>query len=189
VQTYWHARVNALYAPGGKGIFVTSRETELDAALGGLGVVFTKHEHQAVFTVGESEALHEEIAGAHTKNLFLKDEAGAFFLVTIPAEARANLKALPAVIGSRRLSFGKAEDMERLLGITPGSVTPLAAFNDAGGVVTVALDAALAAAEVVNVHPLRNTATVGMSGPDLVRALEAWGHAPIIAHIPVLEDK
>lgn len=189
MQTYWHVRVNALYAPGRKGRFVTSRETELDTALGELGVAFTKHEHQAVFTVGESEALHHAIAGAHTKNLFLKDEAGAFFLVTIPAEARANLKALPAVIGSRRLSFGKAEDMERLLGISPGSVTPLAAFNDAGRVVSVALDAALAAAETVNVHPLRNTATVGMSGPDLVRALEAWGHTPIIAQIPVLEDK
>lgn len=168
---------------------MTSRETEMDAALGELGVAFTKREHAAVFTVSESEALHHEIAGAHTKNLFRKDEAGAYFLVTIPAEARANLKALPAVIGSRRLSFGKAEDMERLLGITPGSVTPLAAFNDEGRVVTVALDAALAAAKTVNVHPLRNTATVGMSGPDLVRALEAWGHRPIIAPIPVLEEK
>jgi len=178
-----------MYAPLRKGWFVSSRETELDAALERLGAAFTKHEHEAVFTVSESEALHHEIAGAHTKNLFLKDEAGAFFLVTIPAEARANLKALPAVIGSRRLSFGKAEDMERLLGVTPGSVTPLAAFNDADGAVTVALDAALAAADIVNVHPLRNTATVGMSGSDLVRALQSWGHAPIIAHIPVLEDK
>lgn len=168
---------------------MTQAETKLEAALAALGIVFMKHEHDAVFTVGESEALHAEIAGAHTKNLFLKDEVGAFFLVTLPAEARANLKALPAVLGSRRLSFGKADAMARLLGITPGSVTPLAAFNDTRRAVTVALDAGLAAAAVVNVHPLRNTATVGMSGADLVRALEAWGHAPIIAAIPVLEDK
>nr|WP_184065484.1 prolyl-tRNA synthetase associated domain-containing protein [Sphingosinicella soli] len=162
---------------------------DLHGALAGLGISFTVHEHEAVFTVAESDDLHRRIAGAHTKNLFLKDEAGVFFLVTIPAEARANLKALPAVLGSRRLSFGKADDMERLLGITPGSVTPLAAFNDTARAVTVALDAGLAGAEAVNVHPLRNTATVGMSGPDLVRALIAWGHAPIIARIPVLEDK
>ncbi len=168
---------------------MSAAEDELYGALEALGIAWTAHEHQAVFTVAESDDLHHRIAGAHTKNLFLKDEAGAFFLVTIPAEARANLKALPAVLGSRRLSFGKAEDMVRLLGIEPGSVTPLAAFNDTGRVVTVALDAGLAAADIVNVHPLRNTATVGMSGPELVRALEAWEHAPIIAEIPVLEDK
>lgn len=164
-------------------------EAQLYRELHRLGIAWTSHEHAAVFTVDESASLHEKIAGAHTKNLFLKDEAGLHFLVTIPAEARANLKALPAVLGSRRLSFGKAEDMVRLLGITPGSVTPLAAMNDDEGRVSVALDARLAAAACVNVHPLRNTATIGMAGEALVRALTAWKHAPLIAEIPVLEGK
>lgn len=154
------------------------------AALSGLGIAWTLSEHAAVFTVEESADLHRDIAGAHTKNLFLKDAAGQYWLVTAPHEARVDLKALPAVIGSRKLSFGKADDMERLLGITPGSVTPLAAYNDRQSAVRVVVDARLAAQACVNVHPLRNTATLGLSGSGLLAALAAWGHPAIIVDLP-----
>ena len=105
--------------------------------------------------------------------------------MTVPAEARVDLKALPSAIGSKRISFGKAEDMERLLGITPGSVTPLAAINDADVAVKVVLDAAFEGR--INVHPLRNTATLGLTTIDLIRALRHWGHDPLIAPIPTVE--
>ena len=64
------------------------------------------------------------------------------------------------------------------------AVTPLAAMNDTGGAVTVVLDAALAVAALVNVHPLRNTATVALSGADLCRALDRWAHPAAISAIP-----
>ena len=73
--------------------------------------------------------------------------------------------------------------MERLFGISPGAVTPLAAINDVAGAVRVVIDADLAGAPQVNVHPLRNTATVGLAGLDLLRALAAWGHTAIVAAI------
>lgn len=159
-------------------------EEKLYADLTALGIAYDVVEHIAVFTVEESRAVDADIHGAHTKNLFLKDAGGQFWLVTVPAELRVDLKALPAAIGSKRVSFGKAEDMERLIGVTPGSVTPLAAIADMEGAVTVVLDAALARANRVNVHPLRNTATLGLSGGELVRALTHWGHSPLIADIP-----
>jgi Ala-tRNA(Pro) deacylase len=159
-------------------------EPGLLADLATLGIAFAAHEHPAVFTVAESSALDRDIPGAHTKNLFLKDTAGAFWLVTVPAQARVDLKALPAAIGCKRVSFAKAEDMERLLGIAPGSVTPLAMVNAVPGSVTVVLDAGLAAEERVNVHPLRNTATLGLAGADLLRLLRDWRHVPLVAEIP-----
>lgn len=149
-----------------------------------LGIAYERHEHIAVFTVEESRLVDADIPGAHTKNLFLKDAGGDFWLVTVPAEARVDLKALPKAIGCKRVSFGKAEDMERLIGIAPGSVTPLAMINAAPGSVTVVIDAGLAAAERVNVHPLRNTGTIGLRGSDILRALEFWGHRPMTAPIP-----
>lgn len=164
-------------------------EAGLLADLGVLAVPFAAHEHDAVFTVAESDAVHAAMPGAHTKNLFLKDAGGAYWLVTVPAEARVDLKALPAAIGSKRVSFGKAEDMERLLGIAPGSVTPLAAINAAAGSITVVLDAGLAASDPVNVHPLRNTATLGLAGAAILDLLRHWGHQPIIAPIPVQEPR
>lgn len=149
-----------------------------------LGIGWKMHEHGAVFTVEASAQLHQTIPGAHTKNLFLKDSGGQFWLVTAPHDARVDLKALPAVIGSKKLSFGKAEDMERLIGISPGSVTPLAAMNDRRGEVRIVLDSRLAAQARVNVHPLRNTATIGLSGSDLTAFLRAAGHDILIVEIP-----
>ncbi|MCL4672934.1 MAG: prolyl-tRNA synthetase associated domain-containing protein [Sphingomonadaceae bacterium] len=163
-------------------------EAGLLADLASLAIPFAAHEHAAVFTVEQSRRVDADIPGRHTKNLFLKDAGGEFWLVTVPAEARVDLKALPGAIGCKRVSFGKPDDMERLIGITPGSVTPLAMINAAPGTLTVVLDAGLAAAERINVHPLRNTGTLGLAGADVLRLLHHWGHAPLTAPIPVIQE-
>lgn len=162
-------------------------ESRLYADLIDLGIAHQVYEHEAVFTVEESASLHDEIPGAHVKNLFLKDAGGRFWLITVPAEKRVALKALPQAMGCKKVSFGNAEHMDRLLGVTPGSVTPVAAINDLSGEVTVVLDATLADVPLVNVHPLRNTASMALSGADLLRALRYWNHEPMIADIPALE--
>jgi Ala-tRNA(Pro) deacylase len=161
-----------------------SVEAPLLEELGSSGIAWSLHEHEAVFTVEASARLHREIAGLHTKNLFLKDAGGQFWIVTAPHDASVDLKALPGAIGSKKVSFGKAEDMQRLLGILPGSVTPLAAINDRAGLVKVVLDQRLAGTETVNVHPLRNTATLGLAGTDLVSFLTVIGRAPQVVQLP-----
>ena len=159
-------------------------EEGLLADLGVLAIPFAAYEHVAVFTVAESDAVNAAIPGAHTKNLFLKDAGGQFWVVTAPHDASIDLKALPAAIGAKKVSFGKAEAMEELLGVTPGSVTPLTAFNDTQGAVRFVIDARLAGADTVNVHPLRNTATLGLSGADLLAFLRLTGHEPVVAELP-----
>ncbi|ABC64371.1 prolyl-tRNA synthetase associated domain-containing protein [Erythrobacter litoralis] len=159
-------------------------EQGLYADLAALSIAHEVHEHSAVFTVEESRAIKAAIPGAHTKNLFLKDAGGAFRLVTVRAEIRVDLKGLPALLTSKRFSFGKAEAMERLIGVTPGSVTPLAMINAEPGSVHFALDAALAEAERINVHPLRNTATLGLAPGDLMRLMGEWGHEVTVINTP-----
>lgn len=159
-------------------------ESSLLDALDAAAIGWSLHEHEPVFTVEASVRLHQEIAGLHTKNLFLKDGAGQFWIVTAPHDASIDLKALPSAIGSKKVSFGKAEDMERLLDIQPGSVTPLAAFNDKAGEVKVVIDQRLAGPQTVNVHPLRNTATLSLAGTDLVRFLVATDHEPQVVLLP-----
>lgn len=163
-------------------------EARLYAALEARGIAFETVEHHPVFTVDESRELNARLPGAHSKNLFLRDNDGRFWLVTVPGEIRVDLKALPATLGSKRLSFGKADDLLRLLGLTPGSVTPLGAINDSGGAVRIAIDRTLAEARKVWVHPLRNTASIGLRGGDLVKALAGWNHDPQIADIPRLDE-
>ena len=147
------------------------------------------HEHRAMFTVEESRDIETDIPGEHTKNLFLKDAGGVFWLLTVPAEAQVDLKGLPAVIGCKRVSFGKPDDMARLIGVTPGSVTPLAMINAEPGTITLVLDERLAHRERVNVHPLRNTATVGLPGRDILALARHWGHEPCVAALPKKDDR
>ena len=163
---------------------MTTRERALLDSLDAMGVEWAVIEHESgVHGRGKRRAPcdhprapHQEPVPEGCRRALLAGHAA-------PYDARIDLKALPGIIGSRKLSFGKADDMERLLGVTPGSVTPLAAFNDAGREVTVVVDAALAAAARVNVHPLRNTATLGVSGADLIAFLDGCGHVPVVADV------
>ena len=167
-------------------------EERLYADLAEAGIAYAVHEHKAVFTVEESRAIKTDIACfgtcLHTKNLFLKDAGGAFFLLTVPAEARIDLKRVHPLLPSRRLSFGKPDAMERLIGVTPGSVTPLAMINAQVGAITLVLDEALAGDEPVGVHPLRNTATMTLKGTDILAAARKWGHEPRVVELPKITE-
>ena len=57
-------------------------------------------------------------------------------------------------------------------------MTPLALVNDESRTVRLALDRGLDDGGPVNVHPLVNTMTTAMAGPDLLRFFAATGHAP-----------
>jgi len=144
------------------------------------GIEHSTLDHPAVFRVGEGEEIKAGLPGAHTKNLFLKDGKGQLWLISAKDTTRIDLKRLPEVIGSARLSFGNEALMEETLGVTPGSVTAFALVNDAGHRVRFALDRALADADIVNFHPLTNTATTAVSGEGFRRFLEAVGVAPLI---------
>lgn len=169
---------------------MTTRD-ELIAFLDGLGVRSRTWDHPAVFTVGESGAIKDEIPGAHTKNLFLKDSKDQLWLISAEAHAAIDLKRLHTVIGSGRLSFGKPELMAETLGVTPGSVTAFGLINDRNHQVRFVLDLTLAEAEVVNFHPLTNTATTSLSGADFRRFLAAVDVSPMVVDfvaMSVVED-
>lgn len=153
---------------------------DLMARLEALGIAAPTVEHEAVFTVAESERLHREIGGGHTKNLFLKDAKDKLWLVVAEAHTPIDLKALPKAIGSARLSFGKPDLLMEALGVTPGSVTALALVNDTAQRVSVVVDRRLMEYDVVNCHPLVNTATTSIRRDDLIKFIEACGHTPRI---------
>lgn len=160
----------------------------LMARLDALGIATRTVDHAPVFTVEEARALRGEIPGGHCKNLFLKDDKGAIYLIVCLEDARVDLKAAPARIGSRRLTFGKPDLLMEILGVEPGSVTPFGLINDTGGRATVILDKAMMEEEWLNYHPLRNDATTSIRAVDLLTFLRATGHEPRIVAVsePVL---
>ena len=144
-------------------------------ALSDMGLKTSTLHHEAVFRVGEGEGIKGQLPGAHTKNLFLKDDKGKLWLISAEQKTAINLKTLPKTMGSGRLSFGSPERLYEALGVTPGSVTALALINDPDHKVNFILDKALADADIVNFHPLTNTATTALSQADFRAFIQGLG--------------
>lgn len=157
---------------------------ELLAHLSSLGIETTTVRHPPLYTVADSQSLRGEIDGAHTKNLFLRDKKGQFFLVTVGEEAEVDLKSIHKLLGaSGRVSFGKPEQLMELLGVAPGSVTVFGAINDRERAVKIVLDETLMRAATINAHPLTNEATTTIGREDLLRFLTETGHQPVILKV------
>ncbi len=148
-----------------------------------LGIKTETRDHAPVFTVEEARALRGEIPGGHSKNLFLKDEKGSIWLIVCLEEARIDLKAAPARIGSKRLTFGKPDLLMEVLGVEPGSVTPFGLINDGAVRTNVILDQPMMDQELLNYHPLRNDATITIRTADLVTFIRSCGHEPRIVAV------
>lgn len=148
-------------------------------------IEYERYDHPAVYTVEDVKRLVPSLPAAKTKNLFLRDHKGKrHFLVIVPAEKRVHIKALHAVIGSSRLSFGSANRLKEYLGVDPGAVTIFALINDSDHQVELILDESLWREEAFQFHPLVNTSTLVISRTHLERFLAITGHEVHTLDVP-----
>jgi Ala-tRNA(Pro) deacylase len=157
-----------------------SREPEkpLFARLDSLALPWINTRHAPVRTVEESSKVDKGIAGAHSKNLVLKDRKGALVLVSAGHDTQLPLNQLHRALGTQRLSFTDAQRLWDALGVTPGSVTGFALMNDPALQVRYVLDAGLWDHETWNFHPLRNDMTVSIAREDFLSFCRTTGHEP-----------
>ena len=140
-----------------------------------LNITYEKVEHPAVYTVEEAKEKVPKIDGLGCKNLFLKTQKKELFLYTLPEDKQISLNNLPEILGVTRFHFASTKTLEEVLGIIPGSVTPLAIINDKENKVTVILDKELKDKNIL-VHPNRNTATISISYNDLEKYIKSLNH-------------
>ncbi|MGB3454716.1 MAG: prolyl-tRNA synthetase associated domain-containing protein [Litorimonas sp.] len=165
------------------------REAALHALLDRLGIAHRTEEHEAVFTVEDGRSVKARFPGGHSKNLFLKDKAGQFVLISALGETPIRLNRLHPHIGTKRLSFGREEALIEHLDVRPGSVTVFSVMNDAVGAVRLVLDTALFDHEHVWFHPMRNTASTRVRPEDLVTFARATGHEPLLLDLAALSEE
>ena len=148
------------------------------AALSALGIEYEVFEHPPVFTAEEAALHWSAIPGARIKNLFLRNKKGdRHYLVILGIEKQADLRQLVKLIGDDRLSFGSPERLNKYLGVTPGSVSPLGLIHDTAHTVRVIVDSDLKQADRLIFHPNDNTASLTISGGDFVKFLERQGNS------------
>ncbi len=90
-------------------------------------------------------------------------------------QRRLDLKILARGLGAARLSFGKPVLLRETLGVEPGLVTPFAVINDRESRVSVVLDKAMMARDLLNYHPLENHATTAITPRGLKAFLDSCG--------------
>lgn len=147
----------------------------IEEKLNKLNINYEKVEHPAVYTVEESKEKVPKIEGIGCKNLFLKTQKKELFLYTLCEDKQVNLKKLSEELQVTRFHFASSETLESVLGVIPGSVTPLAIMNDTENRVTVVLDKELQGKKIL-VHPNRNTATISIQYEDLIKFIESEHH-------------
>lgn len=162
-----------------------TRETLLEY-LAEQGIAFEEAMHGAVFTMAESAALGVSLSGSRCKNLLVRGKKGTHrFLVVTGPNASIDLGALGRVLGVGRLSLCPPEDMQRILHVTPGALSPFALVADAGlDKVRLLFDKGLRGNSHFLFHPMVNTSTFSISGNDLKKFVESTGHSMEYVDMP-----
>ena len=134
-------------------------------------------EHAAVYTVEESRQLKifEKLNGQACKNLFLRSKRGDYFLLTLPADKRVDLKLIAKDLNLPRLSFASEKELEKFLGLHTGAVTPLGIINDTDKKVRLIIDADLQGKKLL-LHPNINTATISLTFDELINIILQLEH-------------
>lgn len=141
-------------------------------------IEFKRVEHPPVFTCEEAERLRMPLPAVHTKNLFLKDENRKhYFLVMTRCGKRVDTNALGKILGLRKLHLASPEELQALLGVTPGAVTVLAVINDPDRQVELIVDEEVWEGQNFTCHPLVNTATLVISKAGLIEFFILSGHS------------
>lgn len=145
-------------------------------------IVFKMVEHNPVYTIEEVKKLHLPHSDAIAKNLFVRDDKKRhYYLLVVNENKRVHLKSLEKKIHSRRLSFASENDLNHILKLTKGSVTPFGVINDEDKIVEMIIDESFQNHDI-GIHPNDNSATVWLKTSDLVAVLQPYAHSITYVH-------
>ncbi|MBQ8140218.1 MAG: prolyl-tRNA synthetase associated domain-containing protein [Clostridia bacterium] len=155
-----------------------ARELAVYDTLDALGIKYDRADHGAAMTMEDCRETDDALGVRMCKNLFLCNRQKTdFYLLLMPADKPFKTKELSAQIGSARLSFASAEDMERYLGVSPGAVSVMGLMNDTDKNVKLLVDGELASNEYIGCHPCVNTSSLKIRTADVFRTFLAFtGH-------------
>lgn len=131
-------------------------------------------EHEAVFSMKEVSNIEIPYPEADAKNLFICDDKKRnYYLITIRGNKRANLKKFKQENNTRSLSFASEKDLKNILGLVPGSVSPLGVLNNRENNVNIFIDKDFTKEPyIIGIHPNDNTATIWLKTKDLIKIIE-----------------
>lgn len=149
------------------------------------GIEYEVTEHKAVFNMAELDEVNLPYPECDAKNLFVRDDKKRnYYLITVKGDKRVNLKKFRKQNGTKPLTFASPEDLHAIMGLMPGSVTPLGVLNDTELKVHVFIDRDfLDEPYIIGVHPNDNTATVWLKAEELINLMREHGNTVDIVEL------
>ena len=123
--------------------------------LDNLGIEYYRVDHKSANTMEECQMVERVLDNVICKNLFLCNrQKTKFYLYVTPADKHFVTKDFSPKVNSSRLSFGTPEDLEKLLNLTPGSVSIMGLIFDKNNVVQLVIDRELLTHTDFSCHPI-----------------------------------
>lgn len=152
------------------------REQKVFTFLEQNGISFKNYSHAPAFTCEQMDQISVGLPTfGHCKNLFLKDRKKRYYLLVARYQTKIDLKSLAKELEAPELRFARPDELEAMLGVTPGSVTLFALLNDPRKQVKTYLDASLFDEKEIGLHPLRNDMTTVITPADAKKFLMLQG--------------
>ena len=146
------------------------KEVKVYELLDGLGIEYFHVDHERADTMEACAEIDKVLGVSICKNLFLCNRQETdFYLLLMPGDKPFKTKELSGQLGVARLSFASPEDMEKYLGVTPGSVSVMGLMNDIEKKVTLLIDEDIINSEFIGCHPCVNTSSLKISTDDIIK--------------------
>jgi len=140
-----------------------------------LDIEFEEIEHEPLFTIEQAQLIKRNISGIGCKNLFLTDKKDNYVLCILEENKRADINQIGALVGMSHLSFADVKELQMILKLEKGSVTPFGILNDTDNRVLLVIDKELKGKRLL-FHPNINTKTISVTYDNLIKFIKYEEH-------------
>lgn len=158
-------------------------EEQILRVLADLNIPYQCCHHPPVFTAAEARLYENPQPGdVQAKNLFLRNKRrNRHFLLVVEENQTVDLRVLAEFLGESGLGLASSARLQSILGVAPGAVGIFGLVNDVQHTVVVVLAQSLTTVDRLGFHPNINTATVLISGSDMLKFIR-WAGNPMVLY-------
>ncbi len=144
-------------------------------------IKYISHTHEPVFTMEDTENITSHLEGFAAKTLLVFGEKTKnFYLISIDGHERINKTRIKELLGER-IRFSNKEDLERILAVKPGSVSPLGLiFDKDREIKKFVIDKRALDADIVMWHPNSNNQTIQFKKEEFIKFIDLLEHKYLI---------
>jgi Ala-tRNA(Pro) deacylase len=159
--------------------------SEILATLQRWSVPFELAEHSPAMSMDDLPPISEKLGAPFFRNLFLTNRQKTdFYLLLIVGDKPFRTSEVSKKLGVSRLSFGDADLLHQMLGVTPGGVNPLSLLFDPEKKIKLLIDKDIFDWERACMHPGVNTKSIVVAMDDFRNIiLKNLSHEPTVLEI------